>query len=220
MITRHRNACRRTTGFTHTQWTLSTHFLFCTRHELHTHRYVFLRCMDGALNVSDVLFISDRCLGSLSGACAARSPTAMQRRIGTLTMKIGYRLDPDDVWRTRYDTRPQGCLRRLATPFCEWCACFAAPASASCYHDHPLSSPFRSISSLLALRRTTTSLWYVPRARRYTGASSLSRSSPPVWNGFLTLAIHLRPTKTIPHLARTACFIITLLITFCHDSGD
>ncbi|KAG1793879.1 uncharacterized protein HD556DRAFT_451067 [Suillus plorans] len=90
-------------------------------------------------------------------------------------MKIGYRLDPDDV--------------------------------------------FHFI--LLALRRTTTSLWYVPRARRYTGASSvatLSRASLPFWNGcFLRSYSFPSSTKTIPHLARTACFIIILLITFCHD---
>jgi hypothetical protein len=58
-------------------------------------------------------------------------------------MKIGYRLDPDDVWRTRYDTRPQGSLRHLVTP--EWCACFAASACASCYHAilcPPPSVPF------------------------------------------------------------------------------
>lgn len=79
--------------------------------------------------------------------------------------------------------------------------------------------PFHFI--LLALRRTTTSLWYVPRARRYIGASSvttLSRASSPFWNG-CSLRSYSSPssTKTIPHLARTACFIIILLITFCHD---
>lgn len=79
--------------------------------------------------------------------------------------------------------------------------------------------PFHFI--LLALRRTTTSLWYVPRARRYTGASSvatLSRASSPFWNG-CSLRSYSSPssTKTIPHLARMACFIIILLITFCHD---
>lgn len=82
-----------------------------------------------------------------------------------------------------------------------------------------LPLPFHFIH--LALRRTTTSLWYVPRARRYTGASSvatLSRASPPFWNECF-LRSHSSPsfTKTIPHLARTACFIIILLITFCHD---
>jgi len=79
-----------------------------------------------------------------------------------------------------------------------------------------LPLPFHFIH--LALRRTTTSLWYVPRARRYTGASSvatLSRASPPFWNECF-LRSHSSPssTKTIPHLARTACFIIILLIIF------
>lgn len=86
---------------------------------------------------------------------------------------------------------------------------------------HPLFPPFRFHFILLALRRTTTSLWYVPRARRYTGASSvatLSRASSPFWNG-CSLRSYSSPssTKTIPHLARMACFIIILLITFCHD---
>lgn len=72
----------------------------------------------------------------------------------------------------------------------------------------------------LALRRTTTSLWYVPRAGRHTGASSsttLSRASSPFWNGCSLRSDSSPSYKTIPHLARTACFIITLLITFCHD---
>jgi len=134
-------------------------------------------------------------------------------------MKIGYRLDPDVVWRTRYDTRPRCSSRQLAIP--EWYACFAASACASCYHAILCSPPFRFHFILLALRRTTTSLWYVPRARRYTGASSvatLSRASSPFWNG-CSLRSYSSPssTKTIPHLARMACFIIILLITFCHD---
>lgn len=109
-------------------------------------------------------------------------------------------------------------MRHLVTP--EWCACFAASACASCYHAI-LCSPLPFHFILLALRRTTTSLWYVPRARRYTGASSvatLSRASSPFWNG-CSLRSYSSPssTKTIPHLARTACFIIILLIIFCHD---
>lgn len=89
------------------------HFLFCTRHELHMHCYVFPRCMDGALSVSDALSISDRFLGPLSGACAARSSTATHRRIGTLTMKIGYLLDMDDVWRIRQRHKTAGQLEAL-----------------------------------------------------------------------------------------------------------
>lgn len=86
---------------------------------------------------------------------------------------------------------------------------------------HPLFPPLPYHFILLAPRRTTTLLWYVPRARRYTGASSvaaLSRASLPFWNGFF-LRSYSSPssTKIIPHLARMACFIIILLITFCHD---
>jgi len=45
--------------------------------------------------------------------------------------------------------------------------------------------------------------------------ATLSRASLPFWNGcFLRSYSFPSSTKTIPHLARTACFIIILLITF------
>lgn len=82
-------------------------FYFCTRHELHTHRYVFLRCMDSAFGVLVTFYsFSDRFRIALRRLRRSFVDCYASTSRKTLTMKIGYRLDPDDVWRTRYDTRP------------------------------------------------------------------------------------------------------------------
>lgn len=124
--------------------------------------------------------IPDRFLRLLSGACAALSPTAMQRRTGILTMKIGYRLDMDNG----DDTTRHKTVGQLE-------ACFAAPTCSSCSHDVLCLSfsvpfhPFRTETNdhFIGVRASCAPIhWHI----------IISLSSSPSGMRYLTLAIHLR----------------------------
>jgi len=132
-------------------------------------------------------------------------------------MKIGYRLDPDDVWRIRYDTRPQSSSRHFATQVVctlrRICVCFLLSR-------HPLFPPFRFHFILLALRRPLHCGTCLVRADTWAHHQWRHSHGHPCLSGmgvFLRSYSSPSSTKTIPHLARMACFIIILLITFCHD---
>jgi hypothetical protein len=114
---------------------------------------------------------------------------------------------------TRHDTRPQGSLKHLVMPFASGMHASPPPRVLLVLTTSSvLPLPFPSF--LLALRRTTTSLWYVPRARRYTGASSFLRSTSlsGMWSPYVS---HSSPplrrllSYIAPHdMLLSSCFIM------------